>query len=311
MSNKNLRDAKRNKNDEFYTLMQDIEAELKHYTHHFKDKTIYCNCDNPNKSNFVKYFINNFHKLDIKRLVASCYIKRDLDWYGEENPVRAVYMDYRGEGELSINQLRGDGDFRSFECIDLLKQADVVVTNPPFSLFRSFIKQLMKYEKKFLVIGNMGAIGYKENFKLFKENKLWFGINNVKDFNTPNEMKSVYAVWFTNLKIDKKLKPLILTKKYNPTDYPKYDNYDAINVDKVENIPYDYDGVMGVPITLLDKYNHNQFEILGADFDVENGYLKELKIEGWEGEIDKGYIDGERKYNRILIRKKEVIKNDV
>ena len=232
--NKNLHKAKKEKNDEFYTQLVDIENELKHYKEHFRGKTVLCNCDLPH-SNFIKYFEDNFQELGLKKLLHSGYDKEN-----------------------------NTGDFRSAECIELLKQADIVVTNPPFSLFREYVNQLVEHDKKFLIIGNQNAITYKEIFKLIKEDKLWTGVSpRGFDFRRPDgSFDNVNATWFTNLDYKQRHEDLILYKKYTSEEFPHYDNYDAINVDKTKDIPLDWAGAMGVPITFLDKYNPEQFEIV-------------------------------------------------
>lgn len=290
MANSALTAAKAAKKDEFYTQLTDIEKELVHYRAHFKGKTVLCNCDDPRISNFFKYFTLNFEHLGLKRVIATCYKSQSVDLFSKNECEQAVYQIYEGDkdgnclpdsDEIEVLPLKGDGDFRSEECIELLKQADIVVTNPPFSLFREYVAQLIKYEKKFLIIGPVNAITYKEIFPLIKENKLWLGYGFSAGnayFKIPPENRKEYAngvfdeltglvkfrncTWFTNLDIQKRHEDLILYKKYNPDEYPKYDNYDAINVDKVAEIPCDYGGVMGVPITFLDKYNPEQFEIV-------------------------------------------------
>lgn len=289
MANSALTAAKAAKKDEFYTQLSDIERELSHYKEHFKGKTVLCNCDDPRVSNFFKYFTLNFEYLGLKRVIATCYKSQSVDLFSNHDCEQAVYQIYDGdldgnnmpdENEIAVKPLKGDGDFRSEECIELLKQADIVVTNPPFSLFREYVAQLIKYEKKFIIIGNQNAITYKEIFPLIKENKLWLGYKNgdmaftVPDDSEPRatrywqdesgqKWRSMGNVcWFTNLDIQKRHENIILYKRYTPEEYPKYDNYDAINVDKVADIPCDYDGVMGVPITFLDKYNPDQFEIV-------------------------------------------------
>jgi len=318
VANINLSKAKKNKKDEFYTQLTDIEKELKHYKRHFKDKVVFCNCDDPRVSNFFHYFSYNFEKLGLKRLITTCYKNKDMDSFSHNGSEKAVYLEYEGDKnrnnipdteEIGIKTLQGDGDFRSEECIELLKQADIVVTNPPFSLFREYVAQLVEYDKKILIIGNLNAITYKEIFKLIKENKLWFGASihsGDREFGVPdsypleaagyridNEGKKFIRVkgvrWFTNLDYKERHEDLILYKKYNAKEYPKYDNYDAINVNKTKEIPMDYDDVMGVPITFMDKYNPDQFEILGNEYDLN---------------INKGrgYINGKRMYSRIFIR---------
>ena len=294
-ANTNLRNAKRAKNDEFYTMLSDIENELKHYRDHFKGKVIYCNCDNPEWSNFWNYFYLNFEPLGLKKLIAT--------FYDKDNPVYKA--EYDGK-EVVKTPLEGNGDFRSAECIECLEEADIVVTNSPFSLFREFIGQLMEYGKKFLIIGNENAITYKEFFPLLKDNKVWKGFNHVKEFRQPDGTTKKFGniAWFTNLDIKKRHEELILYKRYNPEEYPKYDNYDAINVDKVVEIPMDYEGVMGVPVSFFDKYCPEQFEIIGTDFEVKEGRYEILKKECWKGKWDRGYLNGKRMYSRILIRHK-------
>lgn len=286
---KNLINAKRNKNDEFYTQLPDIEREMHHYRHHFKNKVVYCNCDDPRESQFFNYFALNFEFLGLKKLITTCYKSQDVDLFSQGDSERAIYLEYTGERDggkvptvesIGIHELEGDGDFRSEEAIELLKEADIVVTNPPFSLFREYITQLIEYDKKFIVIGSKNALTYKEIFPLIRDNKMWMGYGfkgGNAYFKTPIRRefaKGVYneetglvkfrnVTWYTNLDIPKRHEDMILYKRYNPEEYPKYDNYNAINVDRTAEIPMDYDGVMGVPITFLEKYNPNQFEILG------------------------------------------------
>lgn len=270
--NNYLHEAKRNKNDEFYTQIQEIAQELKHYKSHFESKVIFCNCDDPEHSNFWKYFKEKFDELGLRRLISTHY-KAEGETYKLEF-----------DGKESIKTpLVGDGDFRSPEAVEILKEADIVVTNPPFSLFREYIAQLMEYDKKFVIIGNINALTYKDIFPLIKGNKVWLGcsIHGKKiEFMVPdwyplkasgwrvdkqgNKYIFVKGVrWVTNLDVFKRHERLILYKHYTPEEYPKYDNYDAINVNKTSDIPLDYDGVMGVPITFIDKYNPEQFELLG------------------------------------------------
>ena len=323
--NTNLHQAKRNKKDEFYTQLIDIENELKHYKDRFKDKVVYCNCDDPYKSNFVKYFIDNFEELNLKKLIASCYKDNTTDLFDPKKLEPSYFLEYEGGGSLKPEKLMGDGDFRSQECIELLKKADIVVTNPPFSLFREYVAQLVEYKKKFLIIGNKNAITYKEIFKLIKENKMWIGSTPMsKDifFDVPEEEAenlienkksgSAYriisgvvkaraqAIWFTNLDHNKQHEDLILHKNYNPKDYAKYENYEAIEVSKTKEIPIDYKGIMGVPITFLDKYNPDQFEILGKTTDKEHAckYLK--------GSCSTPMLEGKYLYDRILIKNKRL-----
>lgn len=276
MGNRNLHKASKAKNDEFYTRLETIEREVMHYREHFKGKTVYLNCDDPRESNFFKYFSYNFRKLKLKRLIASCYKSQDYNLFSMHDVTeKAVWLEYTGEKDdgrvptaeaIGVNCFKGDGDFRSEESIELLKQADIVVTNPPFSLFREYMTQLIEYDKKFLILGNFNAITYKEIFPLIKENKVWTGVSpRSMEFFLPNgSTKVVNACWYTNLPHKKRNQKMILFREYTPEKYPKYDNYDAINVDKVADIPKDYKGVMGVPITFVEKHNPEQFEILGS-----------------------------------------------
>lgn len=314
MANKNLNQAKNAKKDEFYTQLVDIENELKHYKEHFKDKVVLCNCDDPRVSNFFHYFSYNFEKLGLKKLITTCYKSQERDLFSQNDSERAIWLEYNGDknnnrvpdpDEIGINYFEGDGDFRSKECIELLKQADIVVTNPPFSLFREYVAQLIEYDKKFIIIGHQNAITYREIFPLIKENKIWLGygfkggaghfISKYEDTATAGDhregMIRVSGVnWFTNLEINKRHENLILFKQYTPEEYPKYDNYDAINVDKTADIPVDYNGVMGVPITFLDKYNPEQFEI----------------VKFRKGNDDKDLsVNGKCPYFRILIRRRQ------
>lgn len=347
--NTNLHRAREAKNDEFYTQLSDIEKELNHYRKHFKGASVLCNCDDPFESNFFKYFALNFKFLGLKKLVATCYDgsqvayteSRDLFNFEDEAPKSRAYKieitednipetdgwDLNNVKELTkkyATLLKGDGDFRSEECVELLKGADIVVTNPPFSLFREYVAQLVEYGKKFLVIGNKNALTYKEIFPLIKENKLWLGYNSPDEFRTPdgNISKSVKGLcrWYTNLDLKKRHESLILYRKYkgHESDYPKYDNYDAINVDKVQDIPCDYEGVMGVPITFLDKFNPEQFEIVSfrkGEDGQDLAFTKEREsstvlsnpcqtsIPGMIKNAE-GKINGKPTYARITIRKK-------
>lgn len=285
MATKQFDIAKREKNDEFYTQFEDIEKELIYYKKQFKDKVIYCNCDNPHESNFFKYFIENFNDLGIKKLIATNYKSQYIPVAYKAEIVEVKNTDKVFENPKNkLTTLKGDGDFRSDECIELLKEADIVVTNPPFSLFREYVAQLMEYKKKFLIIGNKNALTYKEIFPLIKENKIWIGFNSPNEFIRPNGTitKNVAGLtrWFTNLEVSKRHENLTLYKKYNPEEYPKYDNYDAIEVSKVAEIPYDYEGAMGVPITFIDKYNPEQFEIiaLGIVGSIEFTSNKKMEI---------------------------------
>ena len=296
--NTNLHNAKKAKNDEFYTQLSDIEKEMAYYKDFFKGKIVYCNCDDARESNFFKFFSNNFESLGLKKLITTGY-KADgkgvkLVYEGDKNGNFMV-----DDEEVAVTELEGSGDFRSEECIELLKECDVVATNPPFSLFREYVAQLMKYGKKFLIIGNKNAITYKEIFPYIKNNELWLGITNPDEYRLPNGeiTQSVKGLcrWFTNIPHNRRNTELDLYKNYSADEYPKYDNYDAIEVSRVENIPTDYEGAMGVPITFLDKYCPTQFEILGIANNVR-----------WIGDFPcLTIIKGEKVYNRILIRRKK------
>ena len=304
MANERFDNAKRNKNDEFYTRLEDIERELVHYKGFFKGKTIFCNCDDPRISNFFKYFALNFNEFGLKKIISTCYKNQDVDLFTQNDCEKAVYIEYTGNpndptstdfSTIEVKELRGDGDFRSQECIELLKQADIVVTNPPFSLFREYVAQLIKYNKKFIIIGHQNAISYKEIFALIKENKLWLGygfkggaahfINtHYEDYAAAGDHKEGMirvsgVVWFTNLDIKKRHEEVILYKNYSPEEFPPYENYDAINVDKSTDIPMDYDGVIGVPITFLDKYSPDQFEIIGLGIVGSCEFTNERRME--------------------------------
>ena len=282
-----LKEAKNNKNDEFYTQLSDIERELTHYKSHFKGKVVYCNCDDARISNFFKYFTLNFKALGLKKVIASCYKKQENDLLNLNvtGTEKAFFFEYTGtEKKHDIVYFKGDGDFRSSESIKLLKQSDIVVTTPPFSLFREFVAQLIKYDKKFLIIGNINVITYKEIFQLIKGNKAWLGINlgrGISGFIVPEHydlygtearidengnriVSTNNCLWLTNLDIVKRHENIPLTKKYwgNESEYPTYDNFDGINVNKTKDIPLDYRGCMGVPITFLHKFNPDQFEII-------------------------------------------------
>ena len=316
-TNKTLQQARKAKSDEFYTRLADVEKEMKHYRHHFKDKVVLCNCDDPRSSNFFHYFSYNFENLGLKKLVTACYKNQNMDLFSQHDAEQAIYLDYDGDKngnyvpdpeEIGINHFKGDGDFRSKESIELLNQADIVVTNPPFSLFREYIEQLIEYNKEFVIVGSFNAITYKEIFKLIKEDKIWLGYG-FKGGNAyfqtpyPNEFaRGVYneetglvkfrnVTWYTNLDISKRHENLLLYKTYNPDEYPSYDNYDAIEVSKTKDIPLDYDGAMGVPITFWDISNPEQFEII--KFRKGNDG-KDLSI------------NGKCPYFRIIIRNKRI-----
>ncbi len=326
--NKNLGKAKTNKNDDFYTQLTDIERELKHYRNHFKNKVVFCNCDDPRVSNFFHYFSYNFEKLRLKKLITTCYKNQERDLFSQNDSEQAIYLEYEGDKngnfipdteEIGIKYLKGDGDFRSKESLELLKQADIIVTNPPFSLFREYVAQLFEYKKDFLIIGSQNAFTYKEIFKLFKENKIWTGVDNggTKWFEVPFDyeintqsrikfennkkyfsMGSIF--WFTNIDNSKRHEKIILYKKYfgHENEYPKYDNYNAIEVSTYKNIPMDYAGMMGVPVTFLDKYNPEQFEIIGID---------RVLVEEKTGKVSRFRINDKEIYARIVIKNKEVV----
>ena len=333
-TNLNLRSAKTDKKDEFYTQLSDIEKELKHYKNHFKDKVVLCNCDDPRVSNFFHFFSYNFEKFGLKKLIATCYKNQDSDLFSQNNSERAIYLEYTGDkngnnvpdvSEIGIKHLQGDGDFRSKECIELLKQADIVVTNPPFSLFREYVAQLVEHKKKFVIIGNLNALTYRDIFKLIKEDKLWFGHSihsGDREFRVPqdyplnaagsrvdedgNKYIRVKGVrWFTNLDYTERHEDLLLYKTYNPEEYPTYDNYEAINVNVTKEIPMDYPGVMGVPITYIDKYNPDQFEILGMASSA--GYNAEIVGIPFMGDKDaRPLINGKNTYARVFIKNKKL-----
>ena len=327
--NKSLRKAKNTKEDEFYTQLSDIERELKYYKHHFKDKVVYCNCDDPRVSNFFHYFSYNFEKLGLKKLIATCYKSQEADLFSQNNNEQAICLEYLGDKngdripnpeEIGIYELKDDGDFRSKESISLLTQADIIVTNPPFSLFREYVAQLIEHDKKFLIIGGQNALTYKEIFALMKDNKMWLGYNfgnmefKVPDYYEPKETRfwidennqkwrSLGNIcWFTNLDHSKRHEDIILYKNFIEEDYPKYDFYDAVNVNKVAEIPFDYKGIMGVPITFMDKYNPDQFEILGF---MNTGEENEgIRYKGTPH--GRPTINGKEIYFRILLRNKRL-----
>lgn len=330
-SNKYMTKARGDKNDEFYTILSDIEKELRNYKKHFKGKTVLCNCDDPRISNFFHYFSYNFEQLGLKKLITTCYKNQNMDLFSENKSEKAIYLEYTGDRnqnnipdptEIGINHLKGDGDFRSQECIELLKQSDIVVTNPPFSLFREYVGQLVKYNKKFLIIGTWNAISYKEIFPLIRDNKMWIGHNSNRNFSgflVPKhyELHGTEAreengdrivsmnnnCWFTNLDIIKRHEDLILYKKYTSRDYPKFNNYNAINMNKIKDIPTDYDGMMGVPITFINRYNPDQFEIMDAN-DIRTNQQVPFKEHGLIKDKE-GTVVGESdpKYVRIVIKR--------
>ena len=343
MGNANLRKADRVKNDEFYTQYEDIQKELNHYEKHFKGKVVLCNCDDPFESNFAKFFLRNFNYLGLKRLICTSYSGSPFagtqltffDLTGEETAqghgyvldVSSVPMkNNRGvsdedidkllRSKKAVKELKGNGDFKSPECIKYLEQADIVVTNPPFSLFREYVATLIEHKKDFLIVGNQNAITYKEIFPFIKDNKMWLGngfSGNVGFFKSPYEdtakssqhkeglIRVSGVMWFTNLDYPKRHEKLVLYKHYSPEEYPTYDNYDAINVDKTTDIPMDYDGLMGVPITFLDKYCPEQFEILDGIGRYSIMDNERTKAEGKYLSM----INGKAKFFRILIRRKQ------
>ena len=352
-SNTSLNRASKEKKDEFYTQLTDIERELRHYKEQFRGKVVYCNCDDPYESNFFKYFALSFNALGLKKLITTSYMPSPI--VGGQLPlveIEGLKPEGREPFKLEINEisdnnddgaidltdvewllkhdvntatpLNDDGDFRSEECVELLKQADVVVTNPPFSLFREYVAQLVEYNKKFLIIGTKHAITYKEIFPLIKENKIWLGYgfeggnayfktsysndeyaDGVYDSET-GLVKFRNVGWFTNLDTTKRYEELVLYKKYTSEEFPKYDNYDAVEVSKISDIPMDYDGVMGVPITFLDKYNPEQFEIVWTTDRGGDGMLENIKQPHIR--YDAPVIRGEGKYKRILIKNRKVKK---
>lgn len=318
-ANTNLHKAKGAKNDEFYTQLTDVAKELMHYKVHFKDKIVLCNCDDPTWSAFWKYFHLNFAELGLKKLISTHYDREEATYK----------MEYTGGNDNDIDvgvktPLEGNGDFRNQECLDLLDESDIVVTNPPFSLFREYVAVLMEHEKKFVILGNMNAITYKEIFPLLKDNVIWLGnksLNQDMYFYVPDERKkwllankkegSAYkiidgvvmgrlasACWYTNLDHAKRHEKLVLWKNYNAQDYPKFDNFDAINVNKIAEIPVDYNDIMAVPITYLDKHNPSEYDIVGCTYSygIPNGWDKNTNMNP--------VIDGKTIYKRILIRKK-------
>lgn len=318
--NRSLTSARKAKNDEFYTQLSDIENELRHYKAHFRGKTVFCNCDDPEASNFWKYFSLNFEHLGLKRLITTHYVRGGQSYALEFTP--GDKPDLFPADRFKKTMLTGDGDFRSEECIGLLKQADIVVTNPPFSLFREYLRQLVDHDKKFLIIGSKNAITYKEVFKLIAEGRLWLGVgfnNGNAFFKTPDPsgfQDGVYdpktglvkfrnVGWFTNLDHAKRHEEMILYRSFwdDPSFFPKYDNYDAIEVSRIKDIPLDYNKEMGVPITFLDRFDPDQFEIIWTTDRGGDGYLEHLKLR--HTRFDAPLLNGEAKYKRIIIRKRK------
>ena len=337
--NQDFQQAKEGKNDEFYTSLEDIKLEMIHYFHHFKGKVIYCNCDDPKESNFFKYFYNNFESLGLKKLITACYRSLNDNSFENEISEKAVYLEYSGkrngnkgskDEEILTKQFKGDGDFRSAESIELLKQADIVVTNPPFSLLKEYCAQLIDYKKKFVIIGNMNAVTYKNIFPLIKNNELWYGPSirsGDREFRVPstyplaasgtrkdeygNKFVRVKGVrWFTNLDFPSRHKNLLLEKSYSPISNPRYANCDAIEVSKTKDIPFDFEGEMGVPISFLDYYNPDQFEILGSSRTLSRA-MSEIAEKGKYSQggprfyLPNGDGTYRRMYERIIIKKKK------
>lgn len=338
--NRDFQEARRAKKDEFYTSLSDIESELQHYKGHFRGKVVYCNCDDPRSSNFFRYFSANFDRLGLKKLITTCYRSQDASQFGRDDSDQAVYLEFTGgkDGnsvldpeEIGIKPLQGDGDFRSAESVELLRRADIVVTNPPFSLFREYVAQLVEHQKKFLIIGNMNALTYNEIFPLFQNDQMWYGPSirsGDREFRVPddypitavgsrvdedgNKFVRVKGVrWFTNLDYSGRHKDLALHMTYSPESYPKYANFDAIDVSKTMDIPVDYDGPMGVPITFLDKYNPGQFDILGSSKTLGRPMSKVAEKGTYQQGGPRFYLpngDGtyRRMYDRIVIRNKQL-----
>lgn len=331
MLNNNLQKAINNKKDEFYTTYSDIKKECLLYKEQFKGKTIFCNCDNPHTSRFFRFFVKNFKRFNLKTLISLSYSESSL-FSLSKSPKVAVINDVPDKPNIenifklscnSFHDIKGNGDFRSMESIGYLKKSDIVVTNPPFSLFREFISILEYYNKKYLILGNINALAYKDFFSLIMKNKVWLGVtihSGDRKFYVPDDYPLDAATcgidkkgrrfirvkgvrWFTNIDIPQRYKYLKLTEHYDKNNYQFYDNYHAINIDSVNKIPCDYTGIMGVPITFLDKYNPKQFQIIGADFQVADGKLSFLiKRNDICNKFDRGYIGGKRQYARIFIK---------
>jgi len=320
--NKNLmlNQAKRNKSDEFFTQLSDIENELNHYKDYFKNKVVYCNCDEPKSSNFIKFFYDNFHTLGLRKLISTCFKAEEQSLFTNEPQTNGIYFEYDGTNTKSIDkqklsQLRGNGDFRSQECIEILKKADIVVTNPPFSMFREYLNQLIDFKKNFLIIGNQNALTYKEVFTLIKHNRVWLGYgfkghvgyflnSHYENTQSSSSMKDGLirvpgVVWYTNLPNNKRNSYIKLEKKYTENSYSKFDHYPAINVDKVSEIPLDYYELMGVPITFLHKFNPKQYKIIDAigRYSLLKGPTPESKGKYLTN------VNGKKKYTRLIIKK--------
>jgi hypothetical protein len=323
--NRGLHSAKRNKKDEFYTQIVDIEREMSHYRDQFKGKVVYCNCDDPYISAFFEYFTKNFQFLGLKKLITTCYRSQCIDLFSQNDSEVATKLEYSGGAannlptpdDVGVTSLKGDGDFRSEECINILKEADIVVTNPPFSLFSEYVAQLAQFDKKFIIIGHQNAITYKDVFPIIKQNKMWLGYGfkrNMAHFIAPHYEDTASdadhkvgmirvsgVVWYTSLDHNKRHEEMILVKRYNgnENEYPCYDNYDAIEVSRTQNIPMDYEGAMGVPITFLTKYNPEQFNIIGCSYSYGEpvGYYKKGAGHGVS-------VDGRQIYKRLFITNK-------
>ncbi|MDN4507707.1 adenine-specific methyltransferase EcoRI family protein [Dietzia maris] len=341
--NSDFQDAKRAKKDEFYTQLADIEAELQHHARFFRNKVVYLNCDDPRVSNFFRYFSTNFEELGLKKLLATCYKGTGSDSFGRIESGRPVWVEYTGDAsnngttdpaETDLQELSGNGDFRSPESIALLEQADVVVTNPPFSLFREYVSQLIEHKKKFLILGNMNALTYKEIFPLFQNNQMWYGPSirsGDREFRVPNDYPLTAAGsrtdsqgnkyvrvkgvrWFTNLDYEDRHKDLDLTQRFDPDKYPRYANFDAIEVGKTADIPADYAGLMGVPITFIDKYNPDQFEIIGSSKTLGRR-MSEIAQKGTYQEggprfyLPVGQGQYRRMYDRIVVRNRRLVED--
>lgn len=338
--NRDFQEARMAKKDEFYTQLIDIELEMRHYGRHFAGKVVYLNCDDPRVSNFFRYFSHNFERLGLKRLIATCYRSTERDRFSRDDSDQAVYLDYEGDqdgngvpdpSEIEVRPLKGDGDFRSTESIELLKQADIVVTNPPFSLFREYVAQLVQHDKQFVILGNMNALTYKEIFPLFQSDQVWYGPSirsGDREFGVPddypltavgtrvdaegNRYVRVKGVrWFTNLEYPGRHVDLPLTRTYDSADYPKYANFDAIEVARTAEIPADYGGLMGVPITFIDKYNPDQFEIVGSSKTLGTPMSQVAAKGTYQQGGPRFYLaDGRgtyrRMYDRIVVRNKQL-----
>lgn len=336
MANENsgLHSAKRNKKDEFYTQIVDIEREMSHYRRHFKGKVVYCNCDDPYVSAFFEYFTKNFDFLGLKKLITTCYKSQRMDLFSQNDSEEAIKLEYTGGApnslptpdDIGVTPLKSDGDFRSQECIDILKEADIVVTNPPFSLFSEYVAQLANFDKRFIIISHQNTITYKKVFPLIKGNKMWLGYGfkrNMAHFIAPQYEDTASdadhregmirvsgVIWYTNLDHNKRHEEMILVKRYhgNEAAYPHYENYDAIEVSKTQDIPLDYEGVMGVPITFLTKYNPEQFEIIGTSDRGGDGLVDHLYLP--HSRRDAAVIDGKGVYKRLFIRNRNPLTSE-